>query len=135
MEMTEHDKAELQSHHAHRIETYKSMISISVEGFKYTALLNGGAAAGMIATIDKLRNAMLPGPMQIAMLLFVAGLGLNGFAIAFSYVTQMALYNESIKRLRDGQHSWPLNISVACFVGSLLAFCAGAIVAVNGLKP
>ncbi|WP_197330141.1 hypothetical protein [Ralstonia syzygii] len=37
----------------HKIETYKSMVSISVEAFKYLALLNGGAAAGMLAAADK----------------------------------------------------------------------------------
>ncbi|CAM3450898.1 hypothetical protein BOSP111201_05605 [Bordetella sputigena] len=42
----------------HLTETYKSMISISVEGFKYLALLNGGAAAGMLTTFDRLSNVM-----------------------------------------------------------------------------
>lgn len=134
MELTEREKAELASHHAHRIETYKSMISISTEGFKYLALLNGGAAAGMLATIDKLRVAIEHFALQKALLCFVAGLVLNGFAIAASYLTQLAVYNESISVLRRGLHRWLVNIAVLLYVLSLTAFCSGAMTAMLGLR-
>lgn len=135
MELSEQQKAELATHHAHRIETYKSMISISTEGFKYLAVLNGGAAAGMLATIDKLRTAIEHLALQKALLFFVAGLVLNGFGIATSYLTQMAVYNESISLLKHGRHRWLLNIAVFLYVLSLTAFCVGATTAMLGLKP
>lgn len=135
MALTEHEKAELDSHYNHRLETYKSMISFSVEGFKYAALLNGGAAAGMVATIDKLHTAMRLDSIKYAMTCFIGGLCFNGFAIMFAYMTQTALFNESQKVLRKGFHRWPLDISGILFVISMLMFSTGALVAVNGLKP
>lgn len=33
----------------HWIETYKSLITLAVEGFKFAALANGGAAVALLA--------------------------------------------------------------------------------------
>jgi hypothetical protein len=135
MALTEHEQAELASHHNHRIETYKSMVSISVESFKFLALLNGGAAAGMLATIDKLRVAIQHDALQNALSYFVFGLGCNGCAMLFSYVTQVALYNESIGLIPKNRHRFTLYCSLIFTLASLMAFCVGAFGALDGLKP
>jgi hypothetical protein len=36
---------------AHYTETYKSLITLSVEGFKFCALANGGAAVALLACL------------------------------------------------------------------------------------
>ena len=43
----------------HWIETYKSPIQISIEGFKFAALANGGAAIALLA-----RNRAYPRVIQ-----------------------------------------------------------------------
>lgn len=88
----------------------------------------------MVATLDKLRTAMNIESLQYAMLCFIAGLAFNGFAVGFSYMTQNALYNESIDKLPAGRHGWPLFLAGFLFILSLIMFCAGGMVAVRGIK-
>ncbi|MYM34907.1 hypothetical protein GTP38_11210 [Duganella sp. FT94W] len=132
--MGESEQAELKWKYDHRLETYKSMITISVEVFKYLVLLNGGAAAGMVATLDKLRLIMSVCSMRAAIGFFVAGLAFNGVAIICSYFTQNTLYGESVNRPGVGRHLTYLVCATISAALSLLAFCAGAITAVAGVS-
>lgn len=38
------------------METYKSIITLSIEGFKFAALANGGAAVALLAYLATLRE-------------------------------------------------------------------------------
>ncbi|AQW30532.1 hypothetical protein B0B51_11535 [blood disease bacterium A2-HR MARDI] len=113
----------------HKIETYKSMISISVEAFKYLALLNGGAAAGMLAGADKLVKILPLCPLRFTLACFVVGLLADGLALFLSYWTQSSLFNESFNRAPTGRHITIVKAAVALCLLSLLAFCIGALVA------
>ena len=59
----------------HFIETYKSLITLSIEGFKFCALANGGAA---VAILSYLGNVSAKGSavadMRCPMAAFLAGL-------------------------------------------------------------
>jgi hypothetical protein len=81
----------------HLNETYRSMISISLEGFKALQFLNGGAlvAIGGYATT---KDVTFVARQASAIILFGLGLFLGTLCYAGSYLTQYALYNEVLKR-------------------------------------
>ena len=65
----------------HAIETYKSMISISVEGMKALQLINGGAVVALLAYLGQVSNrAQLAGQIGCPVFLFVLGLTAGTFA-------------------------------------------------------
>ena len=110
------------------METYKSLISISVEGFKYLALINGGAAVALLAFLGNLTKNGKPAPaLHWPMLWFLIGLAACGAAMFFAYATQLKLLNE-INRSRTVpvSHSFLLYVAMACYVVSLGSFCIGA---------
>lgn len=110
----------------HKLETYKSMVTISLEVFKYLALLNGGAAAGMLAAADKIVRILPAHTVRTAILCFVAGLVFDAVALFFSYWTQNTLYNETMGRTKADRHIWSIRISTVACALSLAAFCVGA---------
>ena len=84
----------------HAIETYRSLITISVQAFKGLQLLNGGAVVALLAYFGQEPEAsdvLLRG--KYPMTLFVAGLVASTFAFFTSYLTQLALHNENIEKL------------------------------------
>jgi hypothetical protein len=86
---------------SHLNETYKSLITISIEGFKFCALANGGAAVAILAYLGNVAAKSVPVPdMQCAMGWFLAGLVTCGLAMFFSYQTQLQLFQEE-KKKRD----------------------------------
>jgi|SRR5471032_887705 len=117
----------------YRAETYKSMISISVEGFKILALLNGGAAAGILAAFDKVRMSVDSHSLKVAIICFVVGLVCVGCAFMASYMTQNALLEESLERKPEGSHLKFYRTAMGFCVGSLTAFASGALVAAFGI--
>ena len=120
----------------HWLETYKSLITLSIEGFKFSALANGGAAVALLAYLGNVAGKGVPVPnMSCPMSIFMIGLTVNGLAMLFAYLTQFALLNET------NQHSSPivkhtiaLWIAIILFACSLIAFCAGALLAVNHFR-
>lgn len=84
---------------SHLNETYKSLITISIEGFKFCALANGGAAVAILAYLGNVAAKTAPVPdMQCAMAGFLAGLAVCGLAMICSYITQLQLYNEALAK-------------------------------------
>jgi len=122
---------------AHYTETYKSLITLSVEGFKFCALANGGAAVALLAYLGNIasKGASVPN-MRLPMAWFLVGLGLCGLAMFLAYLTQLYLFRES----RDGalpgavmanRHRWMHTSSMTAFALSLAAFCVGSWTAVT----
>ncbi|MFM0171977.1 hypothetical protein [Paraburkholderia sediminicola] len=118
----------------HKIETYKSMISISIEGFKLLVLLNGGAAAGIIASYKAVQDAVEHGSLKLSIFLFVAGIISAGCVPICSYLTQYILFNEAMEREKKGAHLKPALFAMALNVVSVACFAAGTLVAVFNLK-
>lgn len=114
----------------HKQETYKSMVSISVEAFKYLALLNGGAAVGVLTAFDRLTKWIPACSLQVAMACFIAGLLLDGVAMFCSYLTQLTLYGEDMGWNKKRRHLVFLIVAFISCTLSLLAFSVGAISAV-----
>jgi len=111
----------------HWLETYKSLISISVEGFKFSALANGGAAVAILAYLGNVagKGAAVPS-MQIPMLAFLVGL-----SMLFAYCTQLKLLLEiGASEPPRPLHDWLLWFAVILFFCSLVAFACGSWLAV-----
>jgi len=117
----------------HFLETYRSLISISLEGFRYLALINGGAVVALIAYLGNTSSGGRPVPdLRAAMLGFIVGLVSCGFAMLFAYLTQLWLLNEGQPvRTFMKSHSVPLHVAIALSALSLVAFCFGAWSAVS----
>ena len=79
----------------HWIETYKSLITLSVECFKFLALINGGAIVALLTytgNISNKSNQIVD--VSYPMHWFLVGLILCGISMLFGYLTQLKLFNE-----------------------------------------
>lgn len=112
----------------HWLETYKSLITLSIECFKFSALANGGAAVALLAYLGNIAGKTNPTPdMRCPMLVFLIGLTLCGFAMLFGYLTQLKLLNEiSHTEKLVIRHSLPLSLAITFFISSLIAFGMGS---------
>lgn len=110
------------------IETYKSMITLSIEGFKYSALANGGAAVAILAYLGNVSGKGQPIPdMSMPMILFSFGMICCGLAMIFSYLTQFYLLSDLAKiRKAKKTHLLFLLASFSFFVISLIVFGFGS---------
>lgn len=112
----------------HWIETYKSLITLSVEGFKFSALANGGAAVALLAYLGNVagKGADVP-DMRFAMAAFLAGLTACGVAMLCAYLTQLKLFNEPPVGERPKlSHGWLLWSAIFLFACSLVFFGVGS---------
>ena len=119
---------EIQKEHA--IETYKSLIQISVEGMKLLAVLNGGAAVALLAYMGNIASkcALIP-DMRSSMGFFLGGLVLCGCCFITSYRTQYILYNECLGRLgvkAFEKHERWCAIAMFFAIASIVAFAIGS---------
>lgn len=112
----------------HWLETYRSLIAISTEGFRFSALINGGAAVAILAYLGDVSSGSTPSPdMRCAVGAFLCGLLLCGASLVFAYFTQLRLLNE----MREEKppiihHGFLLWLSVILFLASLAAFGIGS---------
>lgn len=123
----------------YQTETYKSLITISTEGFKFLALANGGASVALLAYLGNVvsKSGEVP-DLTYSMAYFLAGLFLCGAAMAFAYLTQLHLYNSSYGWVPEVGHKKWLWLSMGSFVLSLCSFAAGSMSAVasfSGHEP
>ena len=122
----------------HALETYKSLINISVVGLKLLALLNGGAAVALLAFIGNISDKGLLIPdMRVPMGFFLGGLSFVGIAFFLSYRTQYILYQEEMQGLQKQERRrhvfWLIFASISAML-SLLFFIIGSILAVWGFQ-
>lgn len=124
----------------HLNETYKSLITISVEAFKFCALANGGAAVAILAYLGNVAaktDLTTPIGIRCAMGAFLFGLATCGLAMVFAYLTQLQLFNEEKEQRIPTElqcervsHFVYLRLALIFLVASLLAFCEGSLLAV-----
>lgn len=114
--------------HDHWLETYRSLITLSIEGFKFSALANGGAAVALLAYLGNATGrASQPPDMRLPMAAFLVGLCACGLTMLLAYLTQLKLLNE-ISRMESPRvsHSWPLWLAILMFMFSIAAFAVGS---------
>lgn len=112
----------------HWLETYKSLNTLSIEGFKFSALANGGSSVALLAYLGNVAGKSVPSPdMRCPMLAFLIGLAACGLSMLFAYLTQLKLLNE-IGRLEKSPftHAWLLWSAIILFAFSIIAFGVGS---------
>ena len=113
----------------HAIETYRSLISISLAGLKTLMLINGGAVVALLAYLGQSPQGPTLAPHVLWSLgAFVAGVFFCVCAFFGSYQTQFALYNESVSpTTKSGpSHMKWQRITIAFVLLSCIAFIIGA---------
>ena len=112
-------------------ETFRSLVALATEGFKFCALANGGAAVAILAYLGDVagKNGVVP-DMRCAMGAFLLGLLFCGCAMFFAYLTQLNRLNRLADR-KDTRGDWRLGVSVVFIVLSLLLFGIGSLLAVT----
>ena len=116
------------------LETYKSLTTISNEGFKFCALANGGASVAILAYLGNVAGkGFTPPDMSSPMAIFLAGLVLCGAAMFFAYFNQLNRLNR-LSRREDTSKDWRLWVAVILSISSLSAFAFGSWQAVLAFK-
>lgn len=125
----------------HLTETYKSLITLSIEALKILALINGGAAVAILAYLGNLAShapaaAHLPA-IKHALEWYCGGLVLTTFAFLVSYSIQLGLYRKETGPRRRGivYPRLPVILWMFLTVFAALAFGAGCLSAANALIP
>jgi hypothetical protein len=120
----------------HVEETYKGLLTIAVEALKMLALVNGGAAIGVLTYLGNLvaRSNSPPHASEIGPALFCYSGGLTATILAFvvAYVTQLRLFREEAD-LRKGLDVRRLH-NIGVVLGVLLALAAAAAFGVGCYK-
>jgi hypothetical protein len=115
------------------IETYKSLVTLSTEAFKFCALANGGAAVAILAYLGNVvgKDHLVPVPeMRYPMAAFLEGLVFCGLAMLFAYCIQFRRLNR-LAQAMNPKGDWPLLIIAMGFaILSLIAFATGSGLAV-----
>lgn len=111
----------------HRLEVLKSLVTVSMEGMKTLALINGGAAVAVVAAYDKLHVFLPPASLKTAVIGFCVGLIAVVLAMMVAYLTQLALFvEERDDKNRGGHHKYLVITFLLCGV-SVGAFAITAI--------
>lgn len=81
------------------METYKSLVSLATEGFKFCALANGGAAVAILAYLGNVAGKGGTAPdMRTPMAAFLSGLVFCGLAMIVAYWNQLNRLNRVLRR-------------------------------------
>lgn len=118
----------------HWLETYRSLITLSLEGFRYLALINGGAVVALLAYLGDAGGRLAP-RLGCAFLGFLAGLALCGLGLFAGYVTQLWLLSEggSVREFYKS-HRLPLYLGMVLYLASIAAFSVGSWSAVSAFE-
>lgn len=130
----------------HLQETYKSLITISVECLKILAIVNGGAAVAVLTYVGNVVTRTSDHHLDIARAYIVSALiryctGLFFTLVAFilAYCVQLQLFQEERARAEGTvprpKHQWILWAAIGLLACSASLFFAGCIVAAIALSP
>lgn len=119
----------------HKLETYKSMVTISIEAFKYLSLLNSGVVIAFLTFANGVAQRTSHMPLiQPAMTAFLFSSTATALFILFSYLTQFCLFNESFARFWKGTHVVFVVLAVVSFLASVASFICGTMRAATLLQ-
>ncbi|WP_126457804.1 hypothetical protein [Sulfuritortus calidifontis] len=115
-------------------ETYKSLITLATEGFKFCALTNGGAAVAILAYLGNVAGKECSVPdMRYAMASFLAGLLFCGLGMLFAYLAQLKRLNRLVEQ-QDTKNDCRLYAALFFVVLSLAMFGIGSWLAVESFS-
>lgn len=113
----------------HALETFKSLITVAMEGLKALLLINGGAVIALLAFLGQSPlGANLAPHFWWPIGFFVAGVVTCTLAFVASYFTQFSLYNESFpnRNYRGPKHTKCLLIGLLFAFTSVTLFGLGS---------
>ena len=115
-------------------ETFRSLVTLATEGFKFCALANGGAAVAILAYLGDVagRDGALP-DLRCAMGSFLFGLFFCGCSMLFAYLTQLKRLN-SLAEGKNTRGDWRLIVSLIFIFLSLSFFGIGSLSAVTSFR-
>lgn len=115
-------------------ESYKALVTLSVEAFRYLALINGGAIVALLAYLGNVKGNNLP-YLGIPLLWFIGGLVACGIAMVFAYFAQLRLFNDLLAtgKFSTG-HKTTLRLAVLAYIISLSCFSYGAWLAIQAFQ-
>ena len=121
----------------HAIETYKSLISFSTELLRSLLLLNGGAIVALLAYLGQAKEGtILALYVKCPLTWFVIGLNLVPLAFIFSYLTQLALFDETVRsrRYKVFNYKFFFWVVIALVSVSIVMFSVGAFSGIDVLS-
>ncbi len=75
-------------------ETYKSLITVSLEAFKYLSTISGGGAVALLAYAGSALRTNSPLPdIKTPVIWFLCALGISGLLLFLCYLAQLQLLN------------------------------------------
>jgi hypothetical protein len=99
--------------------------NISIEAFKYLALLNGGGVITLLNFVLNSKKSVSGLPIILPTALFAAGLLLCGISMMSAYGTQYCVFNEAMERMQSGRHGVWLYIAAFTLFLSFIGFGLG----------
>ena len=117
----------------HTSETYRSMISISVEAMKSLLLINGGAVIALLTYLGVINNPTLANHAALPLAFFIGGLIFRVFTFVCSYLTQYSLFNEDVRGegYKDPKHQTFLCLGFVFLALCLASFVGGCIFSIT----
>jgi quinol-cytochrome oxidoreductase complex cytochrome b subunit len=125
----------------HLTETYKSLITLTVEALKMLALVNGGAAIAILTYLGNLASRQpamghLP-DIKFALWCYSGGVAATTLAFIFAYATQLRLFIEERDRRggppRRTLHWGGVTVGILLALGAAGAFAAGSLFAATAI--
>ena len=114
----------------YRLETYKSLIAISTEGYKLLIIINGGAIISILTFLGQMTVRSIPVPnIGSSLYALIVGLLMCGISVFFGYITQLSLINKKGK-----WSNFFLNIAMLSYLASLVCFAYGCYKAIDILE-
>jgi hypothetical protein len=120
---------------AKRVETYKSLITVSLELYKALLLINGGGVVAILAYIGTRQKGYHLDAMTIwAAACFLVGLAIVVIAIASSYGVQFSIHSEmnGYEGMQEKQASY-FKLTRRCVSVSIIFMILGFIAGMIGI--
>jgi|GEM_PF-2966132 len=118
----------------HKSDTYKSMIDVSRDGFKFMGTLNGGTWLTVLIFASKEASWANPGLVRHGVAWFIGSMVLTALCFLGSWASQYCLHNENHRRFKDGRHMIPVAITFIMYVTAVLCYARGAWLSMEGLS-
>ncbi|MBV7482482.1 hypothetical protein [Bordetella sp. BOR01] len=120
-------------HDVHKSDTYKSMIDISRDGFRFLATLNGGTWLAVLTFVAKDASWADVQLVKCGVKWFIVSMALTALCFLGSWTSQYCLHNENHGRFREGRHMIPVVITFLMYVAAACCYAYGAWLAMEGL--
>jgi hypothetical protein len=128
----------------HRQETFKGLITLSIELLKMLALINGGAAVAILTFCGNLASHGLSSQFasfKPALIWYCLGLAATVLTFLVAYHTQLQLYVEETERATTATRPKPRRHQIGIWIGTALilfsigSFIGGSWLAANVISP